>query len=338
MSGLIGGAVLGGIFGPDRRRGAARRERGLTADGRRAARDRWRGGARRARPGRPWRRRRGGAVAGFLGGFVLGGAVGAFSAITFAWHVAIAIGLALFLGLAIALMLADVASRGIDTEALKRRFYPQATHRHHEGEHRVGEGSDAARAQVLAAREALGRRARAPRGVGADGGRHPGEGPAQPRQGRRPGRGRRLRRSWAARSGLFRRAKRAVLGPSEPLPTSMLPKEIDKALKRARRRRREGPRHDRARVRGLPRADRGAAQEARRRRGGGDPRPDRDPAVLFERYAPAARRPAVHDRPGAVRGAAGQGPRAARTASRRLGEPARSETPPHRRVGGPGGR
>jgi hypothetical protein len=69
----------------------------------------------------------GGAIAGFLTGFVLGGAVGAFSAITFSWHVAIAIGIALFLGLAIALMLADVASRGIDTEALKRRFYPQAS-------------------------------------------------------------------------------------------------------------------------------------------------------------------------------------------------------------------
>jgi hypothetical protein len=29
---------------------------------------------------------------------------------------------------------------------------------------------------------------------------------------------------------LFRRARRAVVGPSEPLPKSMLPKEIDKAL------------------------------------------------------------------------------------------------------------
>jgi hypothetical protein len=31
---------------------------------------------------------------------------------------------------------------------------------------------------------------------------------------------------------LFRRARRAVLGPSEPLPPSMLPKEVDKALKK----------------------------------------------------------------------------------------------------------
>jgi hypothetical protein len=127
-AGLVGGAILGGIFGA------------LIGGGVRLAQDegsrpmivgvlivggvcalaglvvgaRGGGGA-------------GGAIAGFLTGFVLGGAVGAFSAITFTWHVAIAIGIALFLGLAIALMLADVASRGIDTEALKRRFYPQAS-------------------------------------------------------------------------------------------------------------------------------------------------------------------------------------------------------------------
>lgn len=31
---------------------------------------------------------------------------------------------------------------------------------------------------------------------------------------------------------LFRRARRAVLGPTEPLPASMLPKEVDKALRK----------------------------------------------------------------------------------------------------------
>jgi hypothetical protein len=31
---------------------------------------------------------------------------------------------------------------------------------------------------------------------------------------------------------LLRRAKRAIVGPSEPLPPSMLPKEVDKALKK----------------------------------------------------------------------------------------------------------
>ena len=128
VSGLIGGAVLGGdLRGADRRRGAARRERGLPADGRRAARDRWRGRARRARPGRPWRRRGERGRRGVPRGLRARRRGRAFSAITFAWHVAIAIGIALFLGLAIALMLADVASRGIDTEALKQRFYPQAS-------------------------------------------------------------------------------------------------------------------------------------------------------------------------------------------------------------------
>lgn len=68
----------------------------------------------------------GGAVAGLVLGFIAGAAVGAFSAITFPWHVAIAIGIAVFLGLATALTAAD-AARGLDTEALKARFYPQAT-------------------------------------------------------------------------------------------------------------------------------------------------------------------------------------------------------------------
>lgn len=69
----------------------------------------------------------GGAATGLVVGFVVGGAIGAFSAITFAWHVAIAIGIALWLGLALGLMLADVASRGIDTDALKERFVPTTT-------------------------------------------------------------------------------------------------------------------------------------------------------------------------------------------------------------------
>ena len=68
-----------------------------------------------------------GAFGGFVVGFVLGGALGAFTAITFTWHVAIAIGIAVFLGLATALMGVDVATNGIDTEALKARFYPQQT-------------------------------------------------------------------------------------------------------------------------------------------------------------------------------------------------------------------
>jgi hypothetical protein len=69
----------------------------------------------------------GSAIAGLLAGFVIGGALGAFSAITFTWHVAIAIGIAVWFAAAIALMVAEVASSGIDVEALKQRFMPQTT-------------------------------------------------------------------------------------------------------------------------------------------------------------------------------------------------------------------
>jgi hypothetical protein len=94
----------------------------------------------------------------------------------------------------------------------------------------VGEGSDAARAQVLAARGALAdelERLEASARTAVDV-------PAKVR--RNPGKAVGL----AAGAGfllvggpkrVFRRAKRAVLGPPEPLPTSMLPKEIDKAIR-----------------------------------------------------------------------------------------------------------
>ena len=68
-----------------------------------------------------------GAVAGAGIGLVVGGLFGAFSAITFTWHVAIAIGLAVLLGLAPALAGAFAANGGIDFEALKARYIPQAT-------------------------------------------------------------------------------------------------------------------------------------------------------------------------------------------------------------------
>ena len=93
----------------------------------------------------------------------------------------------------------------------------------------MGEGSDTARAQVLAAREALGEeleRLEASARTAVDI-------PAKVR--RNPGKA----AGVAAGAGfllvggpqrVFRRAKRVVLGPPEPLPKSMLPKEIDKAL------------------------------------------------------------------------------------------------------------
>ena len=68
-----------------------------------------------------------GGVTGVAFGIVGGGVLGAFTAITFAWHVAIAVGLAVLLGLAPALAGAFAASGGIDLEALKARYIPQAT-------------------------------------------------------------------------------------------------------------------------------------------------------------------------------------------------------------------
>ena len=68
-----------------------------------------------------------GALSGFGVGLIAGGAFGAFTAITFTWHVAIAIGIAVFFGLATALAGAFAANGGIDLEALKARYIPQAT-------------------------------------------------------------------------------------------------------------------------------------------------------------------------------------------------------------------
>jgi hypothetical protein len=68
-----------------------------------------------------------GAATGMAIGIVAGGLFGAFSAITFAWHVAIAIGIAVALGVAPALAGAFAASGGIDIEALKARYIPQTT-------------------------------------------------------------------------------------------------------------------------------------------------------------------------------------------------------------------
>jgi hypothetical protein len=93
----------------------------------------------------------------------------------------------------------------------------------------VGEGSDNARAQVLAARQdlagELGRleaSARAAVDVPAKVKRNPVKA-----AGVAAGAGFLL---IGGPPKVFRRAKRFVLGPAEPLPKSMLPDEIDKAL------------------------------------------------------------------------------------------------------------
>ena len=94
----------------------------------------------------------------------------------------------------------------------------------------MGEGSDSARAQVLAARADLGGElerleasARAAVDVPAKVRRNPAK-----TAGVAAGAGFLL---VGGPQKLFRRAKRVVLGPTEPLPKSMLPKEIDRVLR-----------------------------------------------------------------------------------------------------------
>jgi hypothetical protein len=106
----------------------------------------------------------------------------------------------------------------------------------------VGEGTAAARAEVLAARAALDEeliRLQASARASVDI-------PAKVRANPVKAAGIAAGVGFVAVGGprrLFRRAKTAVLGPEEPLPESMLPEEIEKALKRMG--------GDGARVRGL---------------------------------------------------------------------------------------
>jgi len=69
----------------------------------------------------------GAAIGGLIGGAILGALVGAFSAITFGWRVGAALGVAAALAGWPILMGVTVARDGIDTEALKARFWPQTT-------------------------------------------------------------------------------------------------------------------------------------------------------------------------------------------------------------------
>jgi hypothetical protein len=69
----------------------------------------------------------GAAIGGLVAGALVGAVVGAISAITFGWRVGIAMGVAVGLGAWPVLMGVRVAQEGIDGEALKARFWPQAT-------------------------------------------------------------------------------------------------------------------------------------------------------------------------------------------------------------------
>jgi hypothetical protein len=66
-------------------------------------------------------------IGGLIGGLALGALVGAFTAITFDPRAGAGVGVTLGLVAWSALMGARVARQGIDTEALKARFWPQAT-------------------------------------------------------------------------------------------------------------------------------------------------------------------------------------------------------------------
>jgi heptaprenylglyceryl phosphate synthase len=95
----------------------------------------------------------------------------------------------------------------------------------------VGEGTAAARAEVLAARQAFDEeliRLEASARAAADI-------PAKVRRNPVKAAGLAAATGFVVVGGprkLFRRAKRAVTGPEEPLPEQMLPEEIEKALKR----------------------------------------------------------------------------------------------------------
>lgn len=60
-------------------------------------------------------------------GLVLGGLLGAFTAITFDWGPAIGVGLAVAYILWIGLMIGQLAQNGVDVDALKARFMPNQT-------------------------------------------------------------------------------------------------------------------------------------------------------------------------------------------------------------------
>jgi len=73
--------------------------------------------------------RSGGAagIGGLVGGAIIGAVIGAFSAITFGWRVGAALGVTAALAGWPILMGVRTARSGIDGEALKARFWPQAT-------------------------------------------------------------------------------------------------------------------------------------------------------------------------------------------------------------------
>ncbi len=66
----------------------------------------------------------GSAITSFILGGLAGAALGAFSAITFAWNVAVALGIAVLLGAWIALCALELMRADFDPEQWARKFYP----------------------------------------------------------------------------------------------------------------------------------------------------------------------------------------------------------------------
>jgi hypothetical protein len=69
----------------------------------------------------------GGAIGGLIGGAVVGAGLGALTAIAMGVRVGAAMGVVVGLIAWIALMAADVARTGIDTDRLKEKFWPDRT-------------------------------------------------------------------------------------------------------------------------------------------------------------------------------------------------------------------
>ena len=64
------------------------------------------------------------AIGWLILGALVGAALGAISAVTFDWQVAVALGIAVGLGVWVALCVLEVARGGIDFGAWGRKFYP----------------------------------------------------------------------------------------------------------------------------------------------------------------------------------------------------------------------
>ena len=69
----------------------------------------------------------GSAIASLIVGGLAGAALGAYSAITFSWQVAVALGIAVLLATWLVLCALEFRRGGIDTEAWGRKFYPTQT-------------------------------------------------------------------------------------------------------------------------------------------------------------------------------------------------------------------